>query len=308
MADTQSKRGGNYSKPDQAYTHRGGMYPQHQQQQSMARGNYNQVYGMQQSQATANMLSQGLRGMMIKDPGFSQAKGSLMGPHYAGLSLNAGLPAALWGSNGHLVYPGGHAYPTSSHQQSPGLYSPMAPQYIHHGYAQQHDHSPVSQNWTPSHTTGEVPTLITPRRDSISSNENDAPGTPSYSSYPYQGSVAIVNRSPNGIYTHSTPSPSQMMSQYGMPLTKTPEARSLPSELLALLSKPPAIPPAIPAPSSPLKPLDRALENLRGETNVYIRGLHPDTTDEMLESWGRRFGDIRTSKSIIDHATGLCKG
>ncbi|KAF1821648.1 uncharacterized protein K489DRAFT_321694 [Dissoconium aciculare CBS 342.82] len=70
----------------------------------------------------------------------------------------------------------------------------------------------------------------------------------------------------------------------------------------------PVIPPAIPAPSSPLKPLDRALENQRGETNVYIRGLLPETTDEMLQVWGSRFGDIKSSKSIIDMQTGLCKG
>ncbi|KAF2226903.1 hypothetical protein BDZ85DRAFT_190593 [Elsinoe ampelina] len=77
---------------------------------------------------------------------------------------------------------------------------------------------------------------------------------------------------------------------------------------MELVTKEPIIPPAIPAPSSPLKPLDRALENPRGETNVYIRGLMPETSDEMLETWGRRFGDIKSSKSIIDHVTGMCKG
>lgn len=308
MAENQDhRRGQPFSKADQHFQHRNGPYNHHH----MARGNYNQVYGMQQGQAAANMLAQSMQGMSVQDTSFSQTKGSLMAaaaPHYAGLTLNTGFPAALWGANSHLMYSGAHGYPTSTHQQSPGLYTPMAAQYLHHSYAQQHDNSPISQTWTPSHTTGDVPTLITPRRESISSNENDAPGTPSYSSYPYQAGVTIVNRSPSGMYTHSTPSPSQMMSQYGMPMVKTPEARNISSELNALVTREPPIPPAIPAPSSPLKPLDRALENLRGETNVYIRGLHPDTTDEMLESWGRRFGDIRSSKSIIDHATGLCKG
>ena len=306
MAEHQRQRGSNFPKTDQNYNARTAAY--HQQ---MTRGNYGPVYGMQQSQAAANMLAQSLQGMTVQDPGFAQAKGPLVAaaaPHYAGINVNTGFPPTLWGANSHLVYSGAHGYPTSAHQQSPGLYTPMTAQYLHHSYPQPHDNSPISQVWTPSHTTGEVPTLITPRRDSVSSNENDAPGTPSYSSYPYQAGVAIVNRSSSGIYTHSTPSPSQMMSQYGMPMIKTPETRTLSSELHSLVSREPAIPPAIPAPSSPLKPLDRALENLRGETNVYIRGLHPDTTDDMLENWGRRFGDIRSSKSIIDHATGLCKG
>ncbi|KAF2103567.1 hypothetical protein NA57DRAFT_26608, partial [Rhizodiscina lignyota] len=48
--------------------------------------------------------------------------------------------------------------------------------------------------------------------------------------------------------------------------------------------------------------------NKNGETNVYIRGLMPETTDEMLESWGIRFGDIASHKAIIDHKTNLCKG
>lgn len=306
MSEHQGHRRNNFSKTEHGYTSRNGTYNHH-----VARANYPQVYGMHQSQVAANMLAQGLQGMTVQDSHFPPSKGPYMAtaaPQYAGLALNTTFPGALWGANSHLMYPGTHAYPPGNHQQSPGLYSPMTAQYLHHGYPQQHDNSPASQSWTLSHATGDVPTLITPRRDSISSNENDAPGTPSYSSYPYQPGVSIVNRSPSGFYTHSSPSPSHMVSQYGMPMVKTPESRSIPSEIHALLNKEPAIPPAIPAPSSPLKPLDRALENLRGETNVYIRGLHPDTTDEMLESWGRRFGDIRSSKSIIDHGTGLCKG
>jgi len=57
-----------------------------------------------------------------------------------------------------------------------------------------------------------------------------------------------------------------------------------------------------------MKPLDRSLENPHGVTNVYIRGLRPETSDEMLQQIASRFGDIVSSKSIIDHTTGLCKG
>ena len=83
---------------------------------------------------------------------------------------------------------------------------------------------------------------------------------------------------------------------------------TLPPHLLALVHQEPPIPRAIPAPSSPHKPLDRSLENKTGETNVYIRGLLPETTDDMLHTWGKRFGDIQSSKSIIDLKSNLCKG
>jgi hypothetical protein len=305
MADTQPQRG-NYNRGGQ----RGSGY-------GMARNNnanYHGGYGLQQGHPAADMaaLTNGLQGMSLHNATYSnQSKAAVMAAadhQFNGLPM----PAGLWGGANHLMFPGSHSYPAAVHQHNPALYTPMAAQYMHHGYHQQHqDNSPMSQAWTPSHTTGEVPTLITPRRDSISSNENDAPGTPSYAGYPTYHpvpGVAIVNRSPSGMYTQSSPSPTQVLAPYGMPLGKMAEHRSISPSLHMLVSKEPPIPQAIPAPSSPLKPLDRALENIRGETNVYIRGLHPETTDEMLEGWGKRFGDIRSSKSIIDHSTGLCKG
>ncbi|GAB7356632.1 hypothetical protein MBLNU459_g7352t2 [Dothideomycetes sp. NU459] len=302
MTENQGQRGNNFSKADQNCSRRNTNY-NHQ----LGRNGYGQAYNMHQS---ANLMAQGIQGMTVTDQPFpNQTKALMMAgaPQYANISLHSAIPSALWGANGQFIYAGNHSYPTSTHQQSPALYSPVTAPYLTHGYAQHHDNSPNSQTWTPSHTTGDVPTLITPRRDSISSNENDVPGTPSYSGYSYQGAVPI-SRSHSGMYTQSTPSPSQMASPYGLPMNKMPEKRSISPSLHMVLVKDPAIPQAIPAPSSPLKPLDRALENLRGETNVYIRGLHPETTDEMLESWGRRFGDIKSSKSIIDHSTGLCKG
>ena len=310
MADTQTQRGNNYNRSGQAMGQRGSDYGQSRN----SNANYHSGYGTQQGHAAASMaaLTHGLQGMNLHDATYSnQSKAAVMaatGHQFNGLPM----PAGLWSTTNHLMYPGAHSYPTAVHQHNPGLYTPMTAQYIPHGYhQQQHDNSPMSQAWTPSHTTGEVPTLITPRRDSISSNENDAPGTPSYAGYPTYHQVpgvAIVNRSPSGMYTQSSPSPTQVLAPYGMPLAKMAEHRSISPSLHMLVNKEPPIPQAIPAPSSPLKPLDRALENIRGETNVYIRGLHPETTDEMLEGWGKRFGDIRSSKSIIDHSTGLCKG
>lgn len=168
------------------------------------------------------------------------------------------------------------------------------------------DHSPLSQNWTASRmTSAELPSLVTPRRDSTSSNEIDAPGTPftHYTGYGggSKGAFAVMDRSPNSLYSWGTPSSGAGSFGKSQQYTISPN-------LLELLQQEPRIPLAVPAPYSPHKPLDRCLENSNGTTNVYIRGLLPETTDEMLVDMAKRFGDIAMSKSIIDCHTGLCKG
>ena len=283
-------------------------------QQYTARGQQAQPYGMHNPTDPMSTLAHGFQGMNMGNQSFAaQAKNAAMmtnpQTNYGTLNVATSMPGQMY--NAAYMYP---TYGAGANTQSPGMYTPHAAQYMpqlnYAGY-QQHDNSPMSQNWTPTTAgaNGEVPTLITPRRDSISSNENDQPTTPLYAGYPgfAQGGVAI-NRSPSGVFSHSTPSPTSMMGPYGMQVQKQPEQSDVSPRIKLLVSREPAIPRAIPAPSSPLKPLDRALENQRGETNVYIRGLLPETTDEMLEAWGLRFGDIKSSKSIIDLNTGLCKG
>jgi RNA recognition motif-containing protein len=49
------------------------------------------------------------------------------------------------------------------------------------------------------------------------------------------------------------------------------------------------------------------LEKL-SETNLYIRGLLPDTTDLDLQKMGQKFGKIVSTKAIIDNETNKCKG
>ena len=174
-------------------------------------------------------------------------------------------------------------------------------------------HSPMAPGWASRMSSGDMPSLLTPRRDSVSSNENDIPGTPfgSGGMYRYGAGATIMDRSPSAVYTNSaTPSPSQLAHGYQLmaPVQKQQSMPTLPPHLLALVHQEPPIPRAIPAPSSPHKPLDRSLENKTGETNVYIRGLLPETTDDMLHTWGKRFGDIQSSKSIIDLKSNLCKG
>ncbi|KAK5121518.1 hypothetical protein LTR85_005351 [Meristemomyces frigidus] len=300
-----------YGRPNNSYGAGSNMYGN-----QYGRG---QAYGGMHTNPNADFaaLAHSFQGMnMQQNHSFAaQAKNAMMSTgagNYGGLPVASTMPS-VYGAPGQYVFPNNYA-----NTHSPSVYSPHAsaaaqlpymPQLNYQGYSH-HDDSPT-QSWTPTTATGatgEVPTLITPRRDSISSNEglDNQPQTPSYAGYPGfpHGGVAI-NRSPSGMFTHSTPSPTSMLGAFGM---KQPEQSEVSPRIKLLLTREPAIPRAIPAPSSPLKPLERALENQRGETNVYIRGLLPETTDEMLEIWGTRFGDIKSSKSIIDLNTGLCKG
>jgi hypothetical protein len=210
------------------------------------------------------------------------------------------VPGSGSSSSGNSVYP--HIAP---YIQQPTYDPKFIQQYSN-------ENNPTS-SWgsrVPSDASHAVPTLITPRRGSMSSNEEHFPATPYHTYGAYPGPIAIMDRSPSAVCTNNTtPSPSSYVPGYGaMAVNKPYQPPAISMSLQMLLQREPAIPRAIPAPSSPVKPLDRCLENKNGETNVYIRGLLPETTDEMLHSWGSRFGDIASSKSIIDHKTNLCKG
>jgi RNA recognition motif-containing protein len=79
-----------------------------------------------------------------------------------------------------------------------------------------------------------------------------------------------------------------------------------------LLKQEPSVPKAVPAvftPPGQMKSVEQSLENrIPGNRNVYIRGLHPTTDDELLFHFASRFGAVETSKAIIDTGTGACKG
>jgi len=310
MASLTDMKNTDYNRANNGYGNANDMYAGHYG----AGGQTGQIYGTHNPAVDLAALAHSFQGMNMQNHAFAnQAKNGMMsqaGQNYNGLAMaNSSMPSQLYG-NGQYGFPSNYGGNGNMNVHKPNMYTPNAQHYMPHlGYHQyqHHEHSPLSQNWTPTTANGgEVPTLITPRRGSVSSNENDQPATPSYANYPgfVQGGVAI-NRSPNGFHAHSTPSPTSMMGPYGV---KMPDQGDVSPRIKMLVNCDPPIPHAIPAPSSPLKALDRALENQRGETNVYIRGLLPQTTDEMLEGWGSRFGDIKSSKSIIDLNTGHCKG
>ncbi|KAF2396499.1 hypothetical protein EJ06DRAFT_483036 [Trichodelitschia bisporula] len=270
-------------------------------------------------------LAQGFGGMNLQTAPYGpppRANSHFAAPsqEYGNVAMGAHQPMMMHGQP-HVIY-GGHVMTGPAGNPPPnGMFAPVAhyvPQPAFPGYAphvQQDNgqHGQPGQNWTPrvpSDGSQGLPTLVTPRRDSVSSNEEHLPPTP-YAAYGgYHNGVAVMDRSPSGVFSHSgTPSPSQFMAPYAVSQNgKSPVTSHVTLKLQLLVQQDPAIPRAIPAPSSPMKPLDRCLENKNGETNVYIRGLLPETTDEMLHSWGIRFGDIQSSKSIIDLKTNLCKG
>ncbi|KAI1377726.1 hypothetical protein F4677DRAFT_459020 [Hypoxylon crocopeplum] len=136
------------------------------------------------------------------------------------------------------------------------------------------------------------------RRSSYSTNES-TPATPflgSMMSRDQGPRVTVFDRS-----TYTTPSPQQFMAAEDPQEPKTP-----------LLNRSPEIPRAIPAVFTPpenMRTLEQSLSNpIPGNRNVYIRGLHPTTDDELLSKYAERFGHVETSKAIIDSTTGACKG
>lgn len=173
---------------------------------------------------------------------------------------------------------------------------------------------PQPPTWSLHPAAKEVPELTEPRRTSLSSNEENVPRTPYLGAVSYadfQPGIAITDRSISGGFSYGTPS-TQPMSQPYLPLQlgKGSDGQYSYLDLDALTQQEPAIPRAVPAPwsSNSQRTLDKALKNEFGITNVYIRGLLPDTTDEMLHSYAARFGEIISCKAILDLETGLCKG
>lgn len=153
----------------------------------------------------------------------------------------------------------------------------------------------------------DMPGLDNNRRSSYSTTES-TPATPFYGSTASRdpgGRVTVYDRS-----TYTTPSPTSALALQpkGFPSVPAPIDR----DLQALIAQDPAIPSAVPAvftPQENMKTLEQSLTNhIAGNRNVYIRGLHPTTDDDLLLKYAARFGHVETSKAIIDTTTGACKG
>jgi hypothetical protein len=160
-----------------------------------------------------------------------------------------------------------------------------------------------------------MPPLDTGRRGSYSTNES-TPATPFYTGVPSKDTMPRVSIVGLDRSTYTTPSPHQSaLASLGSDHTvlgKSVVPPIDPRELDELLKHEPAVPKAIPAvftQPNQMKSLEQSLENrIPGNRNVYIRGLHPTTDDGLLLKYAERFGEVETSKAIIDTSTGACKG
>ena len=198
------------------------------------------------------------------------------------------------------------------------MQTPFVGQQAYSGYG-----APMTQDmsvgqrygtWTASQQIPvEVPEL-TARRNSQSSNEDSGPKTP------FNLNTYGHGNYPSGYPEYDEDEPSPFRDP-----TPTSLARKFPFKQIwrtenggyefvdyfAKTREEPAIPVAIPATltkDSGRGTFDKILDNEHGTTNVYIRGLHPNTTDELLRQYGSRFGEIVSCKAIINLNDGDCKG
>ncbi|KAH7328347.1 sporulation-specific protein [Stachybotrys elegans] len=232
----------------------------------------------------------------------------------------APAPAFVLGPDGHYCLT-----PVQAAQQMPihgneNMYQnfPVAPAgypapYLNIGHMPLMPLTPGRVNANPPRVErghSDVPGLEN-RRGSYSTTES-TPATPFYGGMSHRDSaprVASLDRS-----TYTTPSP-QQLGLVGIHTDAAPKQTigQMPDGVLdELLRQNPAVPKAVPAvftPPGQMKSLESSLENrIPGNRNVYIRGLHPTTDDELLFHFASRFGAVETSKAIIDTGTGACKG
>lgn len=217
----------------------------------------------------------------------------------------------MHGNNGALLYtyglnPSQHMVPGPENVYGAAMPFSYLPPANFHGAAY---HSLVP--YTPARPLREVPGLETTRRGSHSTTATEStPATPFFGNVSdrINGTrVAALDRS-----AYTTPSPQQAAAAGTMGSGGNKNLQIVDPELDNLLMQDPPVPRAVPAvftPQEHIKSLEQCLENrIAGNKNVYIRGLHPTTDDELLLRYAMRFGEVEQSKAIIDTSTGACKG
>lgn len=222
------------------------------------------------------------------------------------------LPTGAMGMD--QLSPGPYGPPTGGYLAAPGQFNPYVPYGMMPFTPGRAVSSHAALQDRTNRNTSDVPGLDNRRHSGGSyTTTESAPTTPFYNGGSKNDKgprVAALDRS-----TYTTPSPQQMA---GPNMFIEPAAKhgiiNIPVDrnLEEMLNQEPAIPKAVPAvftPAAQMKTLDQSLENrIPGNRNVYIRGLHPTTDDELLYRFASRFGEVETSKAIIDTSTGACKG
>lgn len=212
------------------------------------------------------------------------------------------------GSNGaqgnYHQYPSQYNLPLTQTSQ----YQQAAYNGMHSVGVLNNPHTPRNHPWIHHQGMSQVPDLVAPRRTSWSSTEELSPQTPVDG---YQPTVFLSGYSPSTWNT--TPSPTSVQHPYNHQIARKPNGDFVIADFQLWTQEHPAIPAPVPAwasgPDGGRGSLDKILHNPDETTNVYVRGLRPDTTDEMLAGYGSRFGAIVSQKAIVDMANNnSCKG
>ncbi|KAI6376756.1 hypothetical protein MCOR25_002719 [Pyricularia grisea] len=192
-------------------------------------------------------------------------------------------------------------------------YDPMVQYHLGTGFPIAHPQTALMGPSTPrnvaaAHVPRELPTLENRRSSYSTSATESTPATPFFGAAgdrTHSARVLSTDRS-----TFTTPSPQQVLSSAVLGSISAKPTPVQDPELDRLLMQDPAIPRAVPAVfTDHVKTLEQCLENrISGNKNVYIRGLHPTTDDDLLLRYASRFGEVEQSKAIIDTSTGACKG
>ncbi|KAL8807268.1 MAG: hypothetical protein Q9182_000773 [Xanthomendoza sp. 2 TL-2023] len=263
-----------------------------------------------------NNLSQSMANMMLQGIDYAgTTKQNHPNPAVHGIANMNGNPGLFYAlPNGGLVYTDPNGVHQNAYSQYVGTYGLNAPNPGQFHQASIHGvfpHTPVTprgSGWAlPPQLPQEVPELAAPRRTSLSSNEADSPQTPLFTTYlgGHQPQIVGPNQPYNAMGDYPPPHPDSPMQ-----IAKDPRGQPVLVNFEMWTTKSPAIPPAVPAIDSPgggRGSLEQIMHNPNGTLNVYVRGLHPDTTDEMLLAYGQKFGDVASAKSIVD-INGHCKG
>lgn len=92
------------------------------------------------------------------------------------------------------------------------------------------------------------------------------------------------------------------------PQTSSDDERFTVKKLEEILLQDPIIPGPLQTQGLAPISLEESLHNPLDHSNVYIRGVGIHTTDDMIHAWAQRFGNVHSSKAIVDTTTKLCKG
>lgn len=152
----------------------------------------------------------------------------------------------------------------------------------------------------PAYATGQPFPSRIPTTENLSRGQNMGER-----SYPHWGEINEHRAAASSIavgITHSSV-PAQSLSS----VVQQQEESKVSATMKQLVAHEPAIP-SCPVKGFPIRPLENLLIGERNRRNVYISGLLPETTDEMLRTWSARFGGIEMLKAITDDKTGRCKG